>query len=235
MKKKLVIAFTFSLLLAGNASAAGIPVIDITGNLQNMTNHVESIANMVQQIEQLKSQLNQAKQMYNSMNGARGMAALLNNPSARQYLPREANEIYSLASSSKFSSISGSLANIKKASQLVDAGNVRNTATSQGLDKQQTLLASVQAAAEASYKAAGDRFEQLQTLVDSVDLAADPKAAADLQNRIAAEQVMMQNENAKLTMMMQLQAIQEKQLIQQGREQKARFGQGKQPVYATGF
>jgi type IV secretion system protein VirB5 len=235
MKKKLVIALAAVFMLAGNASATGIPVVDVAGNLQNMVNHVESIANMVQQVEQLKAQLNQARQMYTSMNGARGMAALLNNPTARQYLPKEASDIYALATSSKFSSISGSLATIKKAAQLVDAGNVRNTATSQGLDKQQTLLASVQASAEASYKAAGDRFEQLQTLVDSVDLAVDPKAAADLQNRIAAEQVMMQNESAKLSMMMQLQAIQEKQLVQQGREQKARFGQGKQAVYATGF
>lgn len=229
------VVFVFS---ANLASASGIPVVDVAGNALKITHQAESILKFVEQIEQLKAQLEQQKQMFASMNGIRGMGQLLNNPAARQYLPANSQEMYNLAvgvQSGKYSGLSGSLKAIRDAGRIVSTSSVKNTATAGALDKAQTQLAAMQASAEAAFNAAGDRFERLEQLVQAVDTAADPKAAADLQNRIQAEQVMMQNEQSKLSMMVQLQSIQRQQLEQQGREQKAKFGQGGQAVYVTGY
>lgn len=235
MKKTIAVMMIASAFVASTANATGIPVVDIVGNLDRIMNHVEDIAKYAEQIQQLQAQLQQAQQMFQSMNGVRGMAQLLNNPTARQYLPADAQTLYGLASNSgQYSGLSGSLKAIKQAAQIMKQGDMQNGVAGGILDQRQNLLASLQATAEASFNAAGQRFQQLQQLVDTVDLANDPKAAQDLQNRIQAEQVMMQNETAKLSMMMQLQAIQEKQLEQQGRERTAKMGLG-QAVIANGF
>lgn len=235
MKQPLVAMMIAVALAASTANATGIPVVDLEGNIQNLQSHIEDVSKFVEQIAQLKAQLEQAQQMFSSMNGVRGMASLLNNPAARQYLPKDASTLYGLATNGgQFSGLSGSLNTIKQAGQIMKQNDMQNSTAGGILDQRQNLLAGLQATAEAGYNAAGARFEQLQQLVDKVDVANDPKAAQDLQNRIQAEQVMMQNETAKLTMMMQLQAIQDKKIEQQSRERTAKMGLG-QAIIANGF
>lgn len=235
MKKTIAAVMIASAFASSTASATGIPVVTIASDIDRMMNQVENIAKYIEQIDQLKAQLKQAQQMFNSMNGVRGMAQLLNNPAARQYLPKDASTLYGLATNSgQFAGLSGSLNAIKQAAQIAKPSDMQNSEAGGILEQHQNLLASMQATAEASFNAAGQRFDQLQKLIDTVDLANDPKAAQDLQNRIQAEQVMMQNETTKLSMMMQLQAIQEKQIEQQSRERTAKMGLG-QAVIANGF
>lgn len=93
-------------------------------------------------------------------------------------------------------------------------------------DKAQSRLAAMQATAESGYNEAGQRFEKLQALVDKVDAAGDAKAIADLNARIAAEQVMMQNEQVKLSQMKQMQEAQELAAQQQAREVVGQLGGG---------
>jgi type IV secretion system protein VirB5 len=232
--KKTIIATLIGTLFTAPAWA-GLPVYDAINNMTAITNQAKNIAQYIQMVSQLKNQLAQAQQMFNSMNGVRGMAAILNNPASRQYLPRSASEIYSLgASGGNFAGLSGSIQSIKAAAQVMKPSDVGNPTTAAMLNRQQDQLATMQATAESAYNAAGARFDNLQTLVNTVDLANDPKAAADLSNRISAENVMMQNELAKLNMLAAIHNAQEKQLAQQGRESIAKMGKGT-PVYVTGF
>ena len=60
------------------------------------------------------------------------------------------------------------------------------------------------ATAEDGYRRASDRFADIQVLLNRVNTAPDAKDMADLQGRIQAEQVMLQNENAKLAMLGQV-------------------------------
>ena len=57
--------------------------------------------------------------------------------------------------------------------------------------------------AQRAYAHAGQRFAALQTLVQAVGHAPDAKAIADLQGRIAAEEAMLGNEQAKLVTLAQ--------------------------------
>jgi len=54
---------------------------------------------------------------------------------------------------------------------------------------------------EDGYNQASQRFSSIQVLLDKVNAAPDQKDIADLQARIQAEQVMMQNESTKLAML----------------------------------
>lgn len=233
MKKPIAAVLIGALFVTGSAGATGIPVVDGALNIQTTLNQSANIAQFIQQVTQLKLQLEQAKTMYNAMNGVRGMGSLINNPAARQYLPKSAGQLYALGNGGG-SGLSGSISAIKAAAQIMNPGDVANAGTGTLLGKQQTQLAMMQATAEASYDAAGNRFDTLQSLVDKVDLAADPKAAADLANRINAENAMMQNEITKLNMLAMIHNAQEKQLAQQGRESIAKLGKG-QPVYVDNF
>jgi type IV secretion system protein VirB5 len=51
---------------------------------------------------------------------------------------------------------------------------------------------------------ASSRFADIQTLINAIASAGDPKAILDLQTRIAAEQGMLQNEQTKLQVLGQL-------------------------------
>ena len=170
MKKTLAAVMIASAFAASTANATGIPVVDSAGNIDRMLNQVENVAKYVEQIDQLKAQLQQAQQMFNSMNGVRGMAQLMNNPAARQYLPKDAQTLYGLSSNNgQFSGISGSLNSIKQAAQLVKSSDLKNASTGATLDQSQSRLASRQATAEASFSAAGPRFRQLTHLLGPVD------------------------------------------------------------------
>ena len=236
LKKTMSIIVATVALLAGGNAQAQIPVTDAAAISTSIANHVEDIAKYVEQIAQLKAQLDQAKQLFDSMNGARGMASILNNPSGREYLPKDSAQIYSLVTSSggAFSSLTGSAKGIKDAGAMLKAIDTKSPQSADMLNRAQNQLANQQATYEAAYNQAGQRFTKLQELVDTVDLANDPKAAADLQNRIAAEQTMLQNEQAKLAMLYQLHQTQQQQLKQQQRELAAKTGRGT-PVHVTGY
>jgi len=67
-------------------------------------------------------------------------------------------------------------------------------------------------------------------LLDRVNSAPDAKDIADLQGRIQAEQVMMQNEANKLQMLAQLASAQRDLQIQQAREISMKSSKGGMPA-----
>lgn len=87
---------------------------------------------------------------------------------------------------------------------------------------------------ERVYNRASLRMDQLQELVDTIDTD-NPKASMDLQNRIQAEQVFMQNDMIKVQMMTAQADVIRQQVEQAGRVQRAKFGQGESAVYVSAF
>ena len=204
-------------LSMGNAAHAGIPVIDATSIAQQIQQVVawgKQYAQMVQQIAQLQQQ-------FENMSGSRGMASLVNNPASRQYLPADYSTI--------LSSGVGNWAAIRAAAQKFD---VSSTTLSGGSDAAQAFnqvakqAALNRAGAEEGYKTASQRFEDIQVLLDKVNNAPDAKDMADLQGRIQAEQVMMQNEANKLQMLQQLSQAQRDLQVQQAREISMKSSKG---------
>lgn len=226
MKKHLLAAAIAAMTIANPAWSAGIPVIDAAGLVQA----IQQVTQMAQQIEQLQNQLETAKQQYESLNGSRGMADLINDPAARKYLPPNAQELFKLyegASSGRYSGLSGSIEALKQANRVLTTSG----ANASQVDSSRNLVALHQATAEAAYSAADQRFSTYEQLIQRLQNAPDPKSVMELQARIQAESVMMQNEQVKLQIMRDLMEAKEKAERLKQREEVARMGKGT-AVYA---
>lgn len=224
--KKLFTLFVSVLMLGGvNQAKAGIPVIDVA-NLTNSILQVQSwgqqYLQMAQQYQQLVQQYNQSVTTFNSMNGVRGMASLVNNPNVRRYLPNEWNQAMNLLSApGGYTSLQTSVNRIRSAAMIADiddTGLSPSSAAGRAFQGAQNQAATNRALSEEGYRQASARITAIQTLIDSVDGVPDAKDVADLQARIQAEQVMVQNENVKLQLMAQLQQAQRDIQAQQARE-----------------
>jgi type IV secretion system protein VirB5 len=143
---------------------------------------------------------NQLVAEYSSLNGIRGMADLVNNPTARKYLPDDYMTVLSTGYGA-WESLKATIDN--------DGKNLSTAERHKRLLKQ---IAIDEAMTTEAYKKASERIRDIQILLNKVNDAPDAKDIADLQARIQAETTMLQNEQAKISMMVKLQEIQEKKM-----------------------
>lgn len=165
----------------------------------NIAKETTQIASWAAQYAQMIQEYNQLVEEYRSLNGIRGMASLVNNPKLRRYLPDEYKDVLKQGY--------GDWQALRSA--------IDNPIGSDGLYKQRRDQLSIdEAMALESYKQASRRFGDIQILLDKINDASipDAKDMQDLQARIQAEQVMLQNESAKLAMLKNLQEIQKQKL-----------------------
>jgi len=190
------IAIAISLCGGNNALAVDI-VTDITPT--TIAGWAAQAASWGTQLQRMRNQFNQLKSTYDSMNGSRGMADLVNNPAARQYLPANYQDI--------LSSGYGNWASIRSSAKVMGIEDTTLNPTSdvaKAFESTARQSALNRATMEDGYNQASKRFSSIQVLLDKVNAAPDQKDIADLQARIQAEQVMMQNESTKLAMLGQL-------------------------------
>jgi type IV secretion system protein VirB5 len=171
-------------LMTINGFASGIPVVDVA----NLGQSIQQVMHMVEQINQLKSQLAVAEQHIDRISGSRGMGDLLH---TTYDLTVQVDESEILKNAGLKSAEATGLAG--ETAELYDEGN-RNVALQLGQS-------------EKSLQQAQARFSELSKLVAKVNHCPDPKDIMDLQARIEAENVLLQNEMVKLSMLqMQAQA-----------------------------
>lgn len=209
-------------LSVGNSAQAGIPVIDGA----NLAQAITQVISWGKQYAQMKEQFDQLKKQYENLNGARGMASLVNDPSSRQYLPADYKTI--------LDSGYGSSAAIRAAAKVYGIGDTSLSPasdTAKAFEANASQAALNRATADGGYKAASARFSDIQVLLDKVNAAPDAKDMADLQGRIQAEQVMMQNESNKLAMLGQLASAQRDLQNQQAREISIKALNGRPPRF----
>ncbi len=220
--KRVFVAFAmFWGLSFGNLAHAGIPVIDVA----NLANSIQQVAAWAQQYQQMVAQIEQMRSQYNSISGIRNMGSLVNNPALRQYLPAEYSSILSNGVGQWQAIYNASKRFEFSASGLAASGDAAR-AFSQ-IAKQAAINRAV---AEEGYSTASRRFSDIQVLLDKVNAAPDAKDMADLQGRIQAEQVMMQNEANKLMMLQQLANAQRDLQIQQSKEISMKSARGGLPA-----
>ncbi len=195
LKRLFAIVTMFIGVGVASTANAGIPVIDSTSIAQQ----IQQVVAWGVQFQQMQQQLQRMQQQFDSLNGSRGMANLVNNPAARQYLPADYQTI--------LNSGYGNSAAIRAAAKVRGIEDTRinaGTDTALAFEANATQAALNRATAEDGYRKASERFADIQVLLNRVNNAPDAKDIADLQGRIQAEQVMMQNENAKLAMLGQV-------------------------------
>lgn len=221
MKRLVIALFSTGIGLSPPTFAAGIPVIDSA----NLAQAIQQVTAWGTQAQQMVDQLNQMQKQLENASGVRGMADLVNDPATRQYLPAEYQTLLSDGV--------GQWEAIQEAAKVFDiedsslAGNAEAVA-SYNADRKQNAIN--RASAEEAYASASQRFEDIQVLLDKVNSAPDAKDIADLQARIQAEQVMLQNEANKLAALEQLSQAQAAIRNQQSHEKKLSSGYRPQPA-----
>lgn len=220
---------TISLILAGglslsSAAFAQIPVTDGASIAQSVVQQVETIAKWKLQYDQMMSQIDQAKQQYDSLTGSRGLGNVMNDPALRDYLPGDWQGVYDSVKTGGYSGLSGTGKTVYDANKIYDLcakllpDNERTVCEAQAVKGSQDKGFALDA-----YNAAKSRINQIDQLMSSINQTQDPKAIAELQGRIAAEQANIQNEQTKLQMYSMVAAAEDRLQQQRQREINAQI------------
>lgn len=214
--------FSVSLILAGgmfvsSAVFAQIPVTDVASIGTQVTNQIETIAKWKLQYDQMMGQIEQAKQQYESLTGSRGLGNIMNNPAMRDYLPGDWQAVYDSVRNGGYSGLSGTGKSVYDANKIYDAcGHLTIAQQRTSCEAQAVKGAQDKGFALDAYNAAKSRISQIDQLMAKINDTQDPKAIAELQGRIAAEQANIQNEQTKLQMYAMVAAAEDR--VQQQRQ-----------------
>jgi type IV secretion system protein VirB5 len=205
--KTLIVA---TILTLSSAAFAQIPVT-ITTSIPDTLNQIQTMAQWAKQYTQMVGQINQMKQQYDALTGNRGLGQIMNNPALRGYLPDQWAGIYDKVRG-------GTLPGISSAANAIFTSESFDSAAVGGRKRQLDVMAANKAMTMQAYDATLARVNNINALMAKADTTIDTKAAADLQNRMASENAMIQNEQIRLNLLAQLQ-VAENQLAN---EQRAR-------------
>lgn len=194
---------------------ASVPVFDAS-----------QFARQFEQLVEAKKQLDQAKMTYDQFRGNRDIGALFNK--FGKNMPADMQKMYKDYQSGNWAGLADKVAVLKQTQKL--------TGTQKQMLDQMANRANLSAMQNNvklndMFQKSNDRFTQIQRMANSVDLQKDPKAAADLLNRIQVESAMLQLQTNQLQMINMLRQS-EKELEAQQRVQNAqKFNtmQGKAP------
>ncbi|WP_256330861.1 type IV secretion system protein [Pelistega sp. MC2] len=178
MKFKNIVLVISSIFAITTAKAGGIPVIDGAALAQDAANFVKQIAEMKNQVENQIKQLTELKNQVSAMTGGRGMGNIARN--VIDNVPDSWKEIYS---------------------KTQDIAN--NTRLNDKFDPEAGTkgLLSMLDSTDQTFSDIKQRISRIEELTNKINTTTDIKASADLQNRIAAEQTAISNQQVKLDQM----------------------------------
>ena len=176
------------------ANASGIPVFDGGAAAQRTQNFVQQMAEMAKQLTQLKQQYEQQVKQFKAMTGSRNIGNLLKD-TFKDQIPSEWSAVYDGAKNIDYKSMINSKAY-----------------KADGADK---LLVQNQEMLSKVFAETKKQLGNIENLMNQINTTQDIKAAADLQNRIAAEQAKIANNQTKLDMFDRL--FKQQQVIEQRR------------------
>lgn len=200
-----------AIFAASTPAFAGIPV-SVMVDAPAIINQGQTMVQWSNQYRQMVDQIQGLQRQYNAISGLRNLGQILNNPALRNYLPPEWAGVYDQVRSGNLNGIS-SRANSIYSSEGFD------TAAVGGRKRQQDVMVANKAMTMEAYKATEARVQNINALMQQANMQQDAKGAADLANRMAAENAMIQNEQVRLNLLMQLQTA-EKQLADQQRQRE---------------
>jgi type IV secretion system protein VirB5 len=199
------------------AAQAQFAVIDVA----SVTQLISQLNTLEQQLATAKADLAQAQSAYQSTVGGRGMEQLLSG-TVRNYLPDTWSSLQGAfqAGGGAYSALSSDLTAALQSNAILPQQMLAGIAPAvrQQLQSQRQAVALLQAVSHQELATTSSRFASLQQLISAIGSASDQKSVLDLQARIGAESVMLQNEQAKLQVLYQSTLAQQWATEQQARE-----------------
>ena len=183
--------------LAATPVLSVIPVIDASALAQLVT----QIQTMEEQLLTARDQLTQAQSTLQAMTGARGMESLLSS-TRRNYLPTDWAQLAAALNSTgnAYGTLEREIQTlIRRNAVLTDAQLAALTPAQRDLvNTGRQNAAALEGLTREALSNTSQRFASLQSLIQAIGQAPDQKAILDLQARIGAESIMLQNEASKL-------------------------------------
>lgn len=186
-----------------NASAGGVPVIDVS----NLAQAVAQVQNSVQQIQSLE-------RTYNSVRGATNIGSLLNDANIRKtlnrYLPNGYTDIYQAMQKGDL----GALTQVYNGVLQNEKNNQNNSAVT-GKQRLASTMILNQANMQEMMNGLNQREANIQTLLSAIQQTPDPKQKQDLANRLAGEQASINVTMNKMQVMLKINEQNEKLALRQ--------------------
>jgi len=200
---------------------AQMAVIDVSAVRQL----VQQVTTLREQLANAREQLRQAQRSYTSMTGSRGMEHLAAGIT-RNYLPPDWAALAEVLtdSSTTYGALSRELVGLERGNAVL-ASNELAALTPEArarVEEGRRTTAVSQVLAREALATTSRRFTAVQSLIDAIGTAQDPKAVMDLSARIQAEQAMLANEQTKLTTLFHAFEAERAVQAQQARERAVR-------------
>ncbi len=199
IKKFFVSLFFVGSFFGSQAAHAGIPVIDAA----NLAQAIQEVLAWGQQYQQMVQQIQQMQQQYNSLTGARGLGDILNNPLLQQVVPANAATVYNGINTGGYAGLTSAAQALRNASKQYNCedktGSAKTTCEAILNSNAQT-----QAYQQNALQVITQRVQQIQSLQSQINATQDPKAIAELQARITAENTQVTNDANRIAVMQAL-------------------------------
>lgn len=191
------------------AQAAGVPVFDATGFARQML-----------ELQEAYKQVAHAKAQFEQFRGTRDVGALFNQYG--KYLPSEMQGMYRDYQTGNWQGLAEKIDRLQNSQRLT---GTQKQQMQQLLEQEKRASLENKVKLDDMYARSVDRFNQIQRMANSVDLQNDPKAAADLLNRIQVESAMLTLQNNQLQMAKMLRESEKDLQAQKRKDRSRRFNE----------
>lgn len=191
-----LLALGLSLAVMATSGHAQMAVIDISNLQQNVQQYLQ----MVEQVSQLKAQLEQLKNQYAAVTGTYGIGSLVQGDTfaAAKIVPGSWQEVVSLQQAGQYKTKLDYYDNLmKRVDPALFANDPSRNAGAYKLSYDNTRAAL--AVTDATYDAVETHRKNIEQLIQRIDGTQNLKEATDLNNRLVAENAMLQISIARLT------------------------------------
>lgn len=187
---------------AGGALAIG-GLGDIVYDPSNYAQAIKQVQAWEQQYQQMTQALAKAQATYqaaksqvDALTGVRGFGDILNNPSLRAIIPNDLGT--TLSDLNATGVLSGRALTLRNASTVYDCGDLNAPAARRSCQALLGQTAQAQAFQQDTMALLNQRTTQIDALRAEINATQDPKAIAELQARLAAEQAQVDNDQTKI-------------------------------------
>lgn len=153
---------------------------------------------MQQSIAKAETTVEQTKAHLDAVTGNRGFGDLLNNPLLKAIVPSDLST--TLSSLNSTGTLTGSAATIRSSTMVYNCGDIADTAAKVACQALLSQNAQAQAVQQNTMALLNQRTTQIEALRAEIDSTQDPKAVAELQARLEAEQAQVANDQNKIAL-----------------------------------
>jgi type IV secretion system protein VirB5 len=221
LRSSMVALAAVAALSGAGTARAGIPVLDVSNLAQSIAQvqqYILQLEEMFRHYQMLTNQFNKLKSGLEAISGARNLGDILNNPLLVDYIPPSARQIVSGLQQGGYAGLSTAAKGLRDAAMVYNCAEVKDN----------TQRASCQAdlARPYQYKAfyddalsrAGQRAQQIQSLMAKASSTKDSKEIAEVSARIGAENALLSHELSQITLMRAMSEADERVAASRARE-----------------